>query len=157
MCLSSCRKYFTSDAWLALEGVIAAIATNPCYFCGRCTNPINDDTENSFLCDSCLIWYHYRCVNIKKQPNSKHCFLSLLLLMIYLRIYACAVSECISYRHLDVCSQKHVDNEIIYKKLSLLHGFMQVLLSLLMKCLIPHYSCTYCYYHRFYRGDIHIF
>lgn len=74
VCLSSCRKYFTSDAWLALEGVVAAIATNPCYFCGRCTNPINDDTENSILCDSCLIWYHYRCVNIKKQPKSKHWF-----------------------------------------------------------------------------------
>ena len=28
VCLSSCRKYFTSDAWLALEGVVAAIATN---------------------------------------------------------------------------------------------------------------------------------
>ena len=24
--LSSCRKYFTSDAWLVLEGVVAAIA-----------------------------------------------------------------------------------------------------------------------------------
>ena len=74
VCLSSCGKYFTSDAWLALEGVVTAIATNPYYFCGRCTNPINDDTENSILCDSCLIWYHYRCVNIKKQHKSKHWF-----------------------------------------------------------------------------------
>jgi len=56
VCLSSCGKYLTTDAWLALEGVVAAIANNPCYnyFCGRCINPI-DDTENSILCDSCLI------------------------------------------------------------------------------------------------------
>ena len=32
MCLPSCRKYFTGDAWLALEVVIAAIATNPATF-----------------------------------------------------------------------------------------------------------------------------
>ena len=74
VCLSSCQKYFTSDAWLALEGVVAAMATNPCYLYERCTNPINDDTENSILCDSCLIWYHYRSVYIKKQPKSKHQF-----------------------------------------------------------------------------------
>ena len=49
MCLSSCRKYFTSDAWLALEGVVAAIATNLCYFCGRCTNLINDDLSQKIL------------------------------------------------------------------------------------------------------------
>jgi len=49
VCLSSCRKYLTIDACLALEGVVAAIANNPCYFCGRYTNPISDDTENSIF------------------------------------------------------------------------------------------------------------
>ena len=74
VCLSSCKKYFTDEGWLALESVVAAIAKTPRYFCGRCTNPIDDDTEDSILCDSCLIWYHYQCVNIKKKPKSKHWF-----------------------------------------------------------------------------------
>ena len=71
---ASCLDDFTGDAWLALEGVVAAVIDNPCYYCGRCTKPIRDETDNSILCDSCLIWYHYKCVNIKKQPKSKHWF-----------------------------------------------------------------------------------
>ena len=72
--LSSCKKYFTNETWLALEGVVAVIANNPCYFCGRCTNPIDDDTEDSILCDSCLIWYHYQCMNTRNKPKSKNWF-----------------------------------------------------------------------------------
>ena len=47
MSLSSCKKYFTEDSWLALEGDVTAILNNPSYYCGRCTRPICDDTENS--------------------------------------------------------------------------------------------------------------
>ena len=74
VCLSSCKKYFTDEGWLALESLVAAIAKSPRYFCGRCTNPIDDDTKDSILCESCLIWYHYQCMNIKKKPKSKHWF-----------------------------------------------------------------------------------
>jgi len=49
ICLLSCKKYFTVDAWLALKGVIAAAIDNPCYYCGRCTKLIRDDTEKSIL------------------------------------------------------------------------------------------------------------
>ena len=134
------------------------MATNPCYLYERCTNPINDGTENSILCDSCLIWYHYRSVYIKKQPKSKHQFCySCYWWFNYVYTYARALSECISYRHLDVWSQKHVDNEIIYKSCHCYVGlYMQILLSLPIKSYIAHQSCTYCYYHRLYRLHTYI-
>ena len=45
--LECCKKYFTSDGWLAVQNVVEAIKKNPAYYCGRCTSPINDDEENS--------------------------------------------------------------------------------------------------------------
>ena len=48
--LQSCRKYFTSDRWLAVQNVVEAIKKDPVWYCGRCTNPINDQEENSIQC-----------------------------------------------------------------------------------------------------------
>lgn len=57
-----CQKYFTHDAWACVEQLIACIEKHPVYYCGRCTNPIDDTKENSVQCSSCLIWCHYKCV-----------------------------------------------------------------------------------------------
>ena len=62
VCLISCRKYFTHDAWDIVEEVMRCVQKNPLYYCGCITNPINDETENSIYCDSCLLWYHFKCI-----------------------------------------------------------------------------------------------
>ena len=33
--------------------------------------PINDDSESSIICDSCLTWYHFQCANISTNPKRK--------------------------------------------------------------------------------------
>ena len=69
VCLKICRKYFTHDAWLAVEDVVGRLKDNPLWYCGRCGKPIDDDTESSIICDSCLTWFHFSCLNMKKQPK----------------------------------------------------------------------------------------
>ena len=61
-------KYFTQDGWLTVQNVVEAIKKNPAYYCGSCTLPINDE-EDSIQCDSCLVWYHFQCVNLKQRPK----------------------------------------------------------------------------------------
>lgn len=68
--LQCCRKYFTSDGWLAVQNLVEAIKKDPVWYCGRCTNPINDLEENSIQCGSCLIWYHFECTNLKNPPKN---------------------------------------------------------------------------------------
>ena len=50
VCLESCRKYCTTDAWLVIMDVVAAIRNNPMWYCSRCTRPISDDTQSSLVC-----------------------------------------------------------------------------------------------------------
>ena len=45
--LKSCKKYFTQDGWLAVQNVVEAVRKSPTYYCGRCTFPIDDETEDS--------------------------------------------------------------------------------------------------------------
>ena len=49
VCLKICRKYFTHDAWLAVEDVVGRLKDNPLWYCGRCGKPIDDDTESSII------------------------------------------------------------------------------------------------------------
>ena len=72
--LQSCRKYFTSDGWLAVQNVVEAVKKDPVWYCGRCTHPINDGEENSIQCGRCLIWYHFECINLKNAPKKHHWF-----------------------------------------------------------------------------------
>ena len=74
VCLKRCRKYFTSDAWLAVEDVVGRLRDNPLWYCGRCSKPIYDEKESSIVCDCCLSWFHFTCVNMKRQPKSREWF-----------------------------------------------------------------------------------
>lgn len=74
VCLRSIQKYFTHDGWTALLHVVEAVKKTPVWYCGRCTKSISDDTENSIMCDSCLVWYHFKCTAIKQSPKSKMWF-----------------------------------------------------------------------------------
>ncbi len=71
VCLESCRKYFTDDAWKVVQSVVAVLSKNTTWHCGRCTQPISDETEDSIACDCCLMWFHFKCVGLKQSPKSK--------------------------------------------------------------------------------------
>lgn len=71
VCLENCRKYCTQDAWMVIKEVVNSLSKNPVWYCGRCTNPISDETQSSVVCDSCLCWYHFTCLNLKQPPKSK--------------------------------------------------------------------------------------
>ena len=71
VCLKNIQKYFSCDGWAALLHVVEAVKKHPVWYCGRCTNSISDDTENSIICDSCLVWYHFKCTGLEKTPKSK--------------------------------------------------------------------------------------
>ena len=45
--------------------------SHPIWYCGRCRNPIDDDMEDSVVCDSCLTWFHFHCISLKGPPKSK--------------------------------------------------------------------------------------
>ena len=68
--LQSCKKYFTT--WLAMQNVVKMVKKNPAWYCGRCTCPINDENEDSVQCDSCLVWFHFKCANLKTAPKCKN-------------------------------------------------------------------------------------
>ena len=71
VCLESCRKYCSVDAWNLIKSVVEIIRNNPVYYCGRCTNPISDETQSSIVCECCLNWYHFSCLNMKQSPKAK--------------------------------------------------------------------------------------
>lgn len=71
VCLDMCRKYCTREAWGAIKSVVSVIRDNPTWYCGRCTLEIIDDEQCSIVCDSCLVWYHFACVGLKKSPKSR--------------------------------------------------------------------------------------
>ena len=56
VCLESYRKYYKE---------------NPIWYCERCTNPIHDESQASVVCDCCLNWYHFSCLDMKNPPKSK--------------------------------------------------------------------------------------
>ena len=73
--LQSCKKYFTDDGWLAMQNVVETVKKNPAWYCGRLVHmPINDANEDSVQCDSCLVWFHFKCANLKTAPKCKNWF-----------------------------------------------------------------------------------
>jgi hypothetical protein len=66
------RKYFTNDAWLLVMDVIQQKQRDPVFVCKCCFHDLHD--EPSIVCDHCLLWYHIRCVGLKRGPKSKHWF-----------------------------------------------------------------------------------
>ena len=66
------RKYFTSDAWLAVENTIKEVKESVIYICKVCSRDIGEDT--SVGSDHCLNWFHLKCIGKKLQPKSRYWF-----------------------------------------------------------------------------------
>ena len=53
--IESCHhKYFSHDAWISVQAVIEVLRSNPVWYYGLCLKLINDESESSVMCDSCL-------------------------------------------------------------------------------------------------------
>ena len=74
VCIRNIQKYFTNDGWKALLQVVEAVKKGTVWYCGRCTNTINDEEENSVVCESCLVWFHFRCTGLRKAPKASKWF-----------------------------------------------------------------------------------
>ena len=66
------RKYFTSDAWMLVEEVVKHKSTKMTWTCRTCFHDLH--TEQSIICDSCLLWFHCRCVGLKRLPKCRNWF-----------------------------------------------------------------------------------
>ena len=57
VCIGSTQKYFTPDAWTAVVHVTEPelVKDHAVWYCGTCTRSITDETEDSIVCESCLI------------------------------------------------------------------------------------------------------
>ena len=67
------RSFFSEDAWIALEQVLAVKSRNAVWTCRECLHKI-DDGQISIVCDSCLEWNHLTCVGLRKRPGSAEWF-----------------------------------------------------------------------------------
>ena|SRR6218665_3911295 len=63
------RKFFTPDAWRAVENVLKAKAKCKIFTCGICFNKLG---KQSVCCDSCLKWFDFKCVALKAAPKVVH-------------------------------------------------------------------------------------
>ncbi|XP_065895227.1 uncharacterized protein [Dysidea avara] len=66
------RKYFSTDAWMIVEDIIRQKKKKTVWICSVCQHDLHSD--QSVLCDSCLTWFHFRCVGLSKLPKKKHWF-----------------------------------------------------------------------------------
>lgn len=74
VCIESCRKYFSHNAWAAIQRVVDEVRNHPVWYCGRCKLPIHDEEESSIMCNCCLCWFHFTCMSFERAPKSKTWF-----------------------------------------------------------------------------------
>jgi len=72
VCMSRVRRYFTNDAWELVENVITTMNKRQLWLCSSCSEEL--DTSDSIVCESCLEWYHLRCVGLTKPPKKRQWF-----------------------------------------------------------------------------------
>ena len=70
--ICSIRKYFSYDAWLLVEDIIKQKKEKMIWLCAVCQKDLNSDESIAY--DSCLLWHHFTCVSVKKQPKAKAWF-----------------------------------------------------------------------------------
>ena len=57
-------NYFSNDAWLLL---LQLKLKNIIWTCNICNHDLH--SEAAILCDSCLLWYHFKCVGSKEATK----------------------------------------------------------------------------------------
>ena len=72
VCIATIRKYFTNDAWELVENVMKTMKKKQVWLCASCYVDLGN--SESIVCESCLDWFHLRCVSMKKPPKKKDWF-----------------------------------------------------------------------------------
>lgn len=66
------RQYFSTDAWMLVEDVVKHKKKKMVWTCHSCFHDLH--TEQSIVCDSCLLWFHFKCVGLTRLPKSRNWF-----------------------------------------------------------------------------------
>jgi hypothetical protein len=64
------RKSFTKQGWKALKALIIEKNDNLIRDCKICETDLH--AKESIFGDYCLVWFHLKCTNLKKQPKSTY-------------------------------------------------------------------------------------
>ena len=54
------RSDFSQDVWMIVDGVLQQKRVCPSWVCTVCQHDLH--SEPSIICESCLEWFHFRCV-----------------------------------------------------------------------------------------------
>ena len=71
-CVNMVKKYFTIDAWMAVQNVMEVMQARRNWDCAACSQLLS--ASESVACESCLDWFHLKCVGLKKAPKKKNWF-----------------------------------------------------------------------------------
>ena len=72
ICINMVKKYFTIDAWALVENVVSVIKERREWDCVTCCSSLS--AFKSIVCESCLDWFHLKCVGLKTAPKKKNWF-----------------------------------------------------------------------------------
>ena len=72
VCVSMVKKYFTVDAWMVVQNIMEVMQARRNWDCAACSRLLS--ASESVACESCLDWFHLRCVGLKKAPKRKNWF-----------------------------------------------------------------------------------
>ena len=64
---ASVQKYFTRAAWIQVTDKMAKLKKHPKWKCGTCHEDLL--SSPSVVCESCLIWFHLKCVGLTAAPK----------------------------------------------------------------------------------------
>jgi len=65
------RRFFSHNAWLLVEEVVALKKKKKVYLCKYCSQDADD--LPSLACDHYLSWFHMKCLGLKKEPKYWFC------------------------------------------------------------------------------------
>lgn len=103
------------------------------WYCGTCTRSITDETEDSIVCESCLIWYYFECTGIRSNSNLGSGFVALVIVcLVPSEVPACTHSQLLSC--FTLCNHHAFLYNIIHER-SLLHAVHEVFMQLVWQCL----------------------
>ena len=66
------RQYFTVDGWSCVKSIPDAHREKDYWICSLCKEELH--AKRSLGCDSCLLWFHLRCLGKKNFPKTKKWF-----------------------------------------------------------------------------------
>ena len=72
VCVRMVKKYFTIDAWMVVQNVMEIMQARRKWDCAACSLLLS--ASESVACESCLDWFHLKCVGLKKAPKRKNWF-----------------------------------------------------------------------------------